>query len=123
MISKVTGKQYPSHTRDSKRTYRLKELGWTPQMFDKVWKDQNGKCVICNKVLNLSLVQNEARACADHKHEKIPIPRGILCTNCNALIGQAKENPKILWAAAWYVEQWQQTGFAEKSAKVVKITE
>lgn len=122
MISKVTGMTYPSQTREAKRKARLKELGWTTQMFERIWEEQKGKCAICNKALNLSLIQNESRACADHKHGEVPMPRGILCTNCNALIGQAKENPKTLWAAAWYVEQWQQTSFAETISKGSKIT-
>jgi hypothetical protein len=106
MISKVTGKTYPSHTREAKRSARLKELGWTPELFDKVWREQGGKCAICPKVLNLDMVQNDSRACADHEHS-IPIkPRGILCTTCNVMLGQAQDNPEILRTGAVYLEKF-----------------
>jgi hypothetical protein len=118
-ISKVTGKTYPSHTRQYKRKDRLKELGWTPELFQKTWDEQQGKCYICHKTMNLDLKQNGARACADHKHVIPPIPRAILCTNCNAMIGQAQENPKILRSGAEYLEEFS----LEIPAEVVQITE
>ena len=105
-VSKVTGKVYPSHTRKAKRRDRLKELGWTTNLFDSSWRSQRKKCAICKKLMNLHLKQNEARACADHKHVVPPVPRGILCTNCNAMIGQAKERPEILRAGAAYIEKF-----------------
>lgn len=77
--------------------------------------EQQGKCAICHKVVNLALKQNEARACADHKHAESPEPRSILCTNCNAMIGQAKEDPSILRAGAEYLEK-----FSLKTAEEVK---
>jgi len=100
-----------------KRKARLRELGWTPEAFEKTWKEQSGKCAICEKILNLEKVQNEARACADHKHVDPPQPRGILCTNCNAMLGQAKENPSILRMGAEYLEKF----LLEIPAEVVKI--
>ena len=75
-VSKVTGKVYPSHTRKAKRRDRLKELGWTTNLFDSSWRSQRKKCAICKKLMNLHLKQNEARACADHKHVVPPVPRG-----------------------------------------------
>ena len=105
-IDSGTYKTYPSHSREAKRRARLKELGWTPEMFQDAWDEQKGKCAICYKVVNLALKQNEARACADHKHVVPPEPRSILCTNCNAMIGQAKEDPSILRAGAEYLEKF-----------------
>ena len=114
-VSSGVYKGYPSHSREAKRRARLKELGWTPEMFQKVWEEQNGVCLICGKSLNLDLKQNESRACADHEHIEPPRPRGILCTNCNAMIGQAKEDPIILRAGAEYIEK-----FSLETAEEVK---
>ena len=97
---------FPSHTREAKRRARLKGLGWTSELWDKTWEGQKGTCCICGKPLNLDMKQNESRACADHKHIEPPRPRGILCTNCNAMIGQAKEDPSILRAGAEYIEKF-----------------
>jgi Recombination endonuclease VII len=98
MISKKTGLVYPSHTKASKRKGSLKELGW---------KEQDGKCanVFCGKILNLSTVQNSARACADHEHRSL-CPRGILCSTCNIMLGQAQDNPDILRGGAEYLEKF-----------------
>jgi Recombination endonuclease VII len=113
--NRAKGKVYPSQTPEAKRKVHLEEHGWTPEHFDYTWKTQNEKCAICNKSLNLDLIQNESRACADHEHVSPPRPRGILCTNCNAMIGQAKESTRILRAAAFYLEK-----FLLKTAEEVK---
>ena len=103
---KKNGVIYPSHTRSEKRRACLKVLGWTPELWDKTWEEQNEKCSVCKKPLNLDLKQNGSRACADHEHIAPPRPRGILCTNCNAMIGQAQESPGILRAGAEYLEKF-----------------
>lgn len=108
MISKKTGLTYPSHTPEAKRRDHLKVLGWTPELFQEVWDEQSGKCAnpACQKVLNLSMTQNSSRACADHRHGNPPIPRGILCSTCNIMIGQAQESPSILRGGAEYLEKF-----------------
>jgi hypothetical protein len=112
---KKNGIVYPSHTAAGKRKDRLRPLGWTPELFERSWKEQEGKCAICKKTLNLEKVQNEARACADHEHVEPPKPRGILCTNCNVMLGQAKDSPRVLRAGALYLEK-----FSLETAEVVK---
>lgn|ERR1700675_1186968 len=103
---RIEGVVYPSHTPESKRRDHLKPLGWFTELFEKVLKQQGRKCAICRKPLNLEKVQNGARACADHEHTDPPKPRGIICTNCNAGIGQFKDNPKVLRRAAEYLEKY-----------------
>lgn len=103
---KEEGVTWPSHTPGAKKQASLKSLGWTLEMFEETLVEQHNKCAICSKELNLDKKQNSSRACADHEHVKPPKPRGILCTNCNAMIGQAQENPQILRAAADYIEKF-----------------
>ena len=103
MISKVTGKAYPSHTPEAKKRASLKELGWTLEMFIETKDYQDNRCAICRKVLNMDKRQNGARACADHEHSIPPKPRGVICTNCNAGIGQFQDDPNICEAAAIYL--------------------
>ena len=97
-----TVRSYP----ETKRICALRPLGWTVELFDTTKEAQNNRCAICRKILNMDKKQNGARACADHKHSIPPQPRGILCTNCNAMIGQAQENPQILREAANYLEKF-----------------
>ena len=110
---KDEGVVHPSHTPEAKRESHLKQSGWTLELFDKVWKEQEGACTICSKPLNMSPIQNAARACADHKHVEPPVPRGILCTTCNAMLGHAQERPYILRAAALYLEKFSLESPAE----------
>lgn len=43
------------------------------------------------------------KICIDHNHTT-GVARGLLCGNCNSMIGLAKEDPETLRAAARYVE-------------------
>lgn len=45
---------------------------------------------------------------ADHEHTNPPIPRGILCGNCNLGIGNLQDNPEIMLAAIAYVRKWKE---------------
>jgi len=103
---KGAGVRPPSLAPKGKRKSRLRMQGWTPELFDKVWEEQDGLCAICYKPLNTLPVQNKSRACADHEYVEPPKPRGILCTNCNIMIGQAKESPQVLRCAAQYLEKY-----------------
>ena len=115
---KREGKVHPSHTPEAKKDASLRALGWTLVLFNKTLAEQHSKCAVCEKEVNLSKVQNGARACADHIHSDPPTPRGILCTNCNAMIGQAQESARILRAAALYIEK-----FSSETAEVVQTIE
>ena len=46
------------------------------------------------------------KECLDHKHDESKLFRGILCGNCNRMIGFAKDNPEVLRAGAEYLEKY-----------------
>lgn len=96
-----------NETSEAKREKNLKYIGWSTDRFDVVFKEQEGKCAICKKPLTLEKRISGSRACADHKHSKPPVPRGILCANCNLGIGNLQDDPKIMEAAIAYVEKWR----------------
>ena len=98
--------EYNKANPESKKRGHLKPLGWTLELFNKVWEEQKGKCAICSKDLNLDKKQNASRACADHEHCEPPKPRGIVCINCNTMLGQSKDNPNILRAGALYLKKF-----------------
>lgn len=71
------------------------------QYKDKL-KLQNNKCAICNKhedIFDKSLA-------IDHCHKTLNI-RGLLCMNCNTLIGQCNDNIEILKKAIIYLENFK----------------
>ena len=77
---------------------------------------QEGKCKICKTAILLFLKGIDLRAAyVDHAHvqgfkklkaaEKKKHVGGMLCRNCNFMIGYAKDNPKRLRAAALYLKR------------------
>jgi Recombination endonuclease VII len=80
-----------------KRTYGITELEYN-EMFNK----QEGCCAICKrhqseftKALNI-----------DHNHE-FNFNRGLLCWNCNTIIGKAHEDVDILQSVIDYLHEWE----------------
>ena len=85
-----------------------------PLLRDKILKDQNGVCPLCNKKV--------VSACLDHEHKKklkgTGLIRGVLCRLCNIYLGrlengtvrygiQKDDVPFILRNAADYLEKDQ----------------
>ena len=81
----------------------LQSYGWTQQMVEITSAEQGDRCAICRKP-NDNVGHNGL--VPDHKHSKPPEPRAMLCSNCNSLIGFAKDNPEVCRAAAEYLEAW-----------------
>jgi hypothetical protein len=62
---------------------------------DVMLEAQGGVCAIC---------QAAPAAHVDHDHETGAV-RALLCFNCNGGLGQFKDDPEVLRAAADYVEE------------------
>jgi hypothetical protein len=72
-------------------------------LFGKVMEEQQGRCAICNTAFDDDV-------CSDHVDAiNGPHPRGLLCRACNFGLGQFKDNPKILMAAARYITKHRPT--------------
>jgi len=67
---------------------------------------QKGNCAICKTALpDLFSYENRRRGYAiDHNHATGEF-RGILCLECNTLLGMAKDNSKVLKSAIRYLEK------------------
>jgi hypothetical protein len=90
-----------SRTRRSKdavggeRTYHLRRrYGITASQADAMLADQGGLCGLC---------RSAPAAHVDHDHATGAV-RDLLCFNCNGGLGQFKDDPALLRAAARYVE-------------------
>lgn len=85
----------------SKERHYIINYGITLEERDKIIIKQNNKCKICKK----SFDENKRRKypCVDHNHKTKKI-RGILCDNCNKMLGHAKDNIEILKLAIKYIE-------------------
>ncbi len=80
---------------------RLKNTGFTVEMYEKTLLQQKGLCAICG--IDLTIVQ----ANADHDHESGK-PRGVLCSRCNVMLGMAKEETTVLLAGVDYIMKWRE---------------
>lgn len=76
------------------RTYHLKRrYGITAGEVDDMLAEQGGLCAIC---------RNAPAVHVDHDHATGAV-RALLCFNCNGGLGQFKDDPDVLRAAADYV--------------------
>lgn len=83
------------------RHWREDGLDFMIQDHDRMHEEQEGKCLICkrheselNKVLHL-----------DHCH-KTKVIRGLICDDCNILLGKARESAEVLLSAIAYLERF-----------------
>ena len=77
-----------------KRTY-----GMSIQEWDTLFNAQNGKCAICFKS-----PESNKDLCVDHNHITKKV-RGLLCRNCNSMIGYSKESVLILEEGIRYLKE------------------
>lgn len=90
-----------SARRAAKRKARLKaKYGLTEADMQTMLVTQGGRCAICNS--DDPKTPNGTWS-VDHDHLTGAV-RGLLCTRCNTGIGQLRDDPAILRAAADYLE-------------------
>lgn len=89
-------KTYEWNTPEANRRRKLKyKYNITPEDYDKMYLNQEGKCAICNDKHNKLNI--------DHCHTTGKV-RGLLCTNCNQALGKVKDNIDILKSAIEYLK-------------------
>lgn len=71
--------------------------------YDRMFSAQNGVCAICEKPETVVVNGKPKYLSVDHDHSDNAI-RGLLCHNCNHTLGHALDDPKILRAAADYID-------------------
>jgi hypothetical protein len=84
----------PCHNRLSKDAYWLRRDGLTRQAVDELRVKQGDVCAICGDADPQHL---------DHDHATGGIRR-LLCQRCNHGLGLFRDDPKLLRAAAYYVQ-------------------
>ena len=78
------------------RTYHLRRrYGITAEEADVMFEAQGGLCAICRTAPAVHV---------DHDHDTSEL-RELLCFNCNGGLGQFKDDPEVLRAAAGYVQR------------------
>ena len=87
--------RYWSDPQGERERHLVRKYGVTQLDYDRMLADQNGGCAICGK-------QQDRALDVDHDHATGAV-RGLLCTNCNRMIGHAGDDAERLEVAASYL--------------------
>lgn len=106
--SRAYGREYTKKNRSKLsvkyRKYRLMvEYGLTLEDYDAMLLRQRGRCALCGAKRS---GRNDGAAGAlhvDHCHAT-GVVRGLLCHNCNMMLGHAKDNIELLRKAMEYLQ-------------------
>lgn len=90
-------------SRDKRAWYLKKNYGMSIEAFELMLSGQGNRCA--NPGCRV-LVQKRGW-CVDHDHKSGKI-RGILCFECNRLLGAAKDELGVLFGAATYLARHHQ---------------
>src|SRR5690348_9964341 len=93
-------KKNPESERRAQRKYHLKKnYGLTLEEYQELFDKQRGCCAICER----PLVGGRGTH-IDHCHTTKRV-RGLLCSQCNVMLGMAQDNVDVLLAAVAYLSE------------------
>ena len=99
-VNEITRKSRAKHPERVARNYedrRFRRYGLTRAEYEALMERQNGVCAICG-----SANWGPHKPHIDHDHDSGEV-RGLLCANCNVMIGHAREDAEILSRAIDYL--------------------
>jgi len=104
-------KGYLESNKDKIRHRRLqRKYNITLEQHRTMMEAQGNMCKICRiSLIGLSTKQIATDHCHKRDAEGKKVVRGILCQKCNTAIGMMQDNPKILRAAAKYLEDFEKS--------------
>lgn len=89
-----SGKRSPEALRAARRKNQLQKYNLTLADYDRMSRNQGDVCAICGDTVRLLHV--------DHDHDTGAV-RGLLCQPCNLGLGNFKDRPNVVAAAAQYL--------------------
>ena len=102
-LNDIRNKQWDRYYENNMSYYRKKCLsryGMTPEDYDTLFKNQEGKCKICSSA---SPGGKYKFFHVDHCHTTGKV-RGLLCSRCNLAIGNFKDDVKLLESSITYLQ-------------------
>lgn len=99
--SRAASKVYREANKEALAAAQRKlKYGISAEQYAEMVARQKGQCAICEAPPGIKGL------CIDHCHETGAV-RALLCGNCNMAIGKLRDDPRIMRAAADYVEAHQ----------------
>lgn len=99
LATRLASRRYRAAHPDRRRFIHTKHtFGVTKEMYDKRMEEQKSRCAICFE----EFVKTPH---VDHDHETGEF-RGLLCRACNWLLGNARDEVKLLQRAIDYLKKY-----------------
>lgn len=96
----LSKRHYDKHVDWQRMLTILRKRGLTIDQYHSIAESQDFCCHLCNACVPLQV---------DHHHGNGAVRR-MLCRQCNVGLGQFKESPRLLRAAAAYIERYEHHG-------------
>lgn len=90
----------------TRRRIRKYLYGISNEEFEQMWSQQSGKCDMCKAEMTKEYGHKRNTCHIDHCHSTGKV-RGLLCLQCNSLLGMARDNKSILLNAINYLEKYE----------------
>jgi hypothetical protein len=103
-----TNKKYRQRPGVNRRQSLISKYGITPEEYDALFAAQGFACAVCLT----TAPETKTKWHLDHNHSTGRV-RGVLCHHCNLMLGNAKDTPSVLRAAAAYLEKTDEIAGAE----------
>lgn len=99
-------KRAEAYRADRRKRQLLRHYGLTLEEYEAKLQAQQKRCAICGEpeVLKNKRYGTSLSLSVDHDHDTGRV-RGLLCTDCNHGLGQFKDSPELLEAAAAYLRR------------------
>jgi hypothetical protein len=85
--------------------YRMRKFGEDRELYDRLLKEQEGKCAICGCEPKRIGRRRKLMLCIDHDHKTGRV-RSLLCHACNSALGLFRDSSELLRKAADYLERY-----------------
>lgn len=99
-------RKYCTQTCADRAANLKRRYGLTSVQVVDMYRDQSGRCGICDIPIDVHELgfTEHAPACIDHLHGSVHV-RGLLCSECNKGLGMFKDNRNILEKAIQYLTE------------------
>jgi Recombination endonuclease VII len=102
------------------RKHELKHYHLTPEKYAEMSEAQNHRCLLCGRTAS-EADPKAKHLCVDHDHACClgqqtcgQCIRGLICQQCNRMLGNARDDFETLLAAATYVKSWKNKSASTK---------